>query len=62
MARRAGAPAERKFFEHHGREGFHDLTRRTARLQRQVRDNGITYNVYFDSGWPAAPVVARPVR
>lgn len=49
------APPWGEFFEHLGREGFHDLTRRTANLQRQVRDNGITYNVYADSDGPQRP-------
>jgi uncharacterized circularly permuted ATP-grasp superfamily protein/uncharacterized alpha-E superfamily protein len=41
-------PAWRRFFDTLGREGFSELNRRTANLQRQVRDNGITYNVYAD--------------
>lgn len=44
-----------RFFEHLGHEGFADLNRRTADLQRQVRDNGITYNVYADAGGPQRP-------
>ena len=44
-----------RFFENLGREGFADLNRRTADLQRQVRDNGITYNVYADAGGPQRP-------
>ncbi|MDB5912640.1 MAG: hypothetical protein JWP22_1315 [Ramlibacter sp.] len=43
------------FFEHLGREGFDDLNRRTTNLQRQVRDNGVTYNVYADAGGPQRP-------
>jgi hypothetical protein len=38
-----------------GREGFADLNRRTVNLQRQVRDNGITYNVYADADGPQRP-------
>jgi uncharacterized circularly permuted ATP-grasp superfamily protein/uncharacterized alpha-E superfamily protein len=48
-------PAWAQFFEHLGREGFADLNRRTVNLQRQVRDNGITYNVYADDGGPQRP-------
>lgn len=44
-----------RFFENLGREGFADLNRRFANLQRQVRDNGITYNVYADAGGPQRP-------
>ncbi|MEY4979137.1 MAG: hypothetical protein RLZZ352_1407 [Pseudomonadota bacterium] len=38
-----------QFFEHMGTEGFADLNRRAENLQRQVRDNGVTYNVYADA-------------
>jgi uncharacterized circularly permuted ATP-grasp superfamily protein/uncharacterized alpha-E superfamily protein len=48
-------PAWSRFFENLGREGFADLNRRTTDLQRQVRDNGITYNVYADAGGPQRP-------
>ena len=51
----APTPAWSRFFEHLGREGFADLNRRTTDLQRQVRDNGITYNVYADAGGPQRP-------
>jgi uncharacterized circularly permuted ATP-grasp superfamily protein len=44
-----------RFFENLGREGFADLNRRTIDLQRQVRDNGVTYNVYADAGGPQRP-------
>jgi uncharacterized circularly permuted ATP-grasp superfamily protein/uncharacterized alpha-E superfamily protein len=37
------------FFEHMGPDGFADLNRRADNLQRQVRDNGVTYNVYADA-------------
>mgnify|MGYP000908397568 CR=1 FL=1 len=42
------APHWARFFENLGREGFNDLNRRTVNLERQVRDNGVTYNVYAD--------------
>jgi uncharacterized circularly permuted ATP-grasp superfamily protein/uncharacterized alpha-E superfamily protein len=48
-------PEWSRFFEDLGREGFADLNRRTADLQRQVRDNGVTYNVYADAGGPQRP-------
>ncbi|WP_297750362.1 circularly permuted type 2 ATP-grasp protein [Hydrogenophaga sp.] len=37
------------FFEHIGADGFADLDRRHENLQRQIRDNGVTYNVYADA-------------
>ena len=44
-----GAPWA-KFFDHIGQEGIEDLNRRQEHLQRQIRDNGVTYNVYADAG------------
>ncbi len=49
------APGWEQFFDHLGTAGFHDLTRRTANLERQVRDNGVTYNVYADADGPQRP-------
>lgn len=43
------------FFDSLGADGFGDLDRRMANLQRQVRDNGITYNVYADAHGPQRP-------
>lgn len=48
-------PEWARFFGHLGAEGFADLHRRTTNLHRQVRDNGITYNVYADAGGPQRP-------
>ncbi|APW37611.1 A circularly permuted ATPgrasp family protein [Rhodoferax koreense] len=48
-------PEWSEFFEHLGREGFNDLNRRTAQLQRQIRDNGVTYNLYADADNPQRP-------
>jgi len=55
----AGAlrPLWREFFAHLGAGGFADLRRRHETIERQVRDDGITYNVYKDEGrgerpWP----------
>ena len=42
------APTWASFFEHIGTDGFDDLNRRSENLQRQIRDNGVTYNVYAD--------------
>ncbi|MEP6792165.1 MAG: circularly permuted type 2 ATP-grasp protein, partial [Ramlibacter sp.] len=44
-----------RFFENLGRDGFNDLNRRTVNLERQVRDNGVTYNVYADKNGPQRP-------
>ena len=38
-----------------GTDGFYDLNRRRANLQRQIRDNGVTYNVYADAEGPQRP-------
>jgi uncharacterized circularly permuted ATP-grasp superfamily protein/uncharacterized alpha-E superfamily protein len=43
------------FFNFLGSDGFHDLNRRTANLRRQIRDNGVTYNVYADANGPQRP-------
>jgi uncharacterized circularly permuted ATP-grasp superfamily protein/uncharacterized alpha-E superfamily protein len=43
------------FFENLGHDGFADLNRRTANLERQIRDNGVTYNVYAEADGPQRP-------
>ncbi len=43
------SPGWARFFEHLGTDGFAELNRRQENLQRQVRDNGISYNVYADA-------------
>jgi uncharacterized circularly permuted ATP-grasp superfamily protein/uncharacterized alpha-E superfamily protein len=43
------------FFGYLGEDGFYDLNQRTARLHRQIRDNGVTYNVYADADGPQRP-------
>jgi uncharacterized circularly permuted ATP-grasp superfamily protein/uncharacterized alpha-E superfamily protein len=53
--REAITPAWSAFFEHLGGAGFADLDQRLRNLSRQVRDNGITYNVYADAGGPQRP-------
>jgi uncharacterized circularly permuted ATP-grasp superfamily protein/uncharacterized alpha-E superfamily protein len=49
------APAWSRFFDHLGGAGFADLDQSMLNLSRQVRDNGITYNVYADAGGPQRP-------
>lgn len=49
------APDWSRFFSFLGRDGFEDLNHRTANLHRQIRDNGVTYNVYADAGGPQRP-------
>ena len=44
-----------RFFNFLGTDGFSDLTQRSADLQRQIRDNGVTYNVYADAEGPQRP-------
>ncbi|MES3010776.1 MAG: circularly permuted type 2 ATP-grasp protein [Pseudomonadota bacterium] len=45
----------RGFFNHLGHQGLLDLNRRSAQLARQIRDNGVTYNVYADTSGPQRP-------
>ncbi|WP_444812780.1 circularly permuted type 2 ATP-grasp protein [Variovorax jilinensis] len=49
------APSWAHFFEHLGSGGFEDLPRRAISLERQIRDNGVTYNVYADADGPQRP-------
>ena len=44
-----------RFFNFLGTDGFHDLNHRSASLQRQIHDNGVTYNVYADANGPQRP-------
>lgn len=48
-------PAWKSFFEQLGPDGFSDLPRRAVSLERQIRDNGVTYNVYADANGPQRP-------
>jgi len=48
-------PAWSRFFETLGPAGFADLPRRAVSLERQIRDNGVTYNVYADADGPQRP-------
>lgn len=43
------------FFKHVGLEGMVDLNRRAESLARQLRDNGVTYNVYSDANGAQRP-------
>lgn len=49
------APSWTGFFENLGPGGFADLPRRAVSLERQIRDNGVTYNVYADADGPQRP-------
>ena len=49
------SPTWTTFFNFLGADGFHDLNHRTANLRRQIRDNGVTYNVYADANGPQRP-------
>ena len=49
------SPDWTRFFNFLGSDGFYDLNHRTANLRRQIRDNGVTYNVYADTNGPQRP-------
>lgn len=49
------SPDWTRFFNFLGSDGFYDLNHRTANLRRQIRDNGVTYNVYADANGPQRP-------
>ncbi|MBB1627344.1 circularly permuted type 2 ATP-grasp protein [Achromobacter sp. UMC71] len=44
-----------RFFELLGTDGFADLDRRADGVARQIRENGITYNIYADADGPTRP-------
>jgi len=44
-----------QFFEAMSAQDGPDLNQRSSTLQRQIRDNGVTYNVYADEGGPQRP-------
>ena len=48
-------PAWQQFFTHLGAAGFADLDRRAAMLARQIRDDGVTYNVNRPGGSAERP-------
>lgn len=45
-------PHWRAFFEHLGTHDFAELTEREETVARQIRENGITYNIYADADGP----------
>jgi uncharacterized circularly permuted ATP-grasp superfamily protein/uncharacterized alpha-E superfamily protein len=49
------SPVWQKFFSHSEAQNSKDLDHRYASLQRQIRDNGVTYNVYADQEGPQRP-------
>ncbi len=49
------AGAWRQFFTECETDGLGDLNQRTTNLERQIRDNGVTYNVYADEDGPQRP-------
>jgi uncharacterized circularly permuted ATP-grasp superfamily protein/uncharacterized alpha-E superfamily protein len=55
------APAWQGFFDAAGPEGWVALAQTRARIERRVRDDGVTYNVYADGAaaagaWPLEPL------
>ncbi len=44
-----------RFFAELGADGFRDLNRREEAMQNQLRDNGVSYNVYADTAGPQRP-------
>ncbi|MBV5298523.1 MAG: circularly permuted type 2 ATP-grasp protein [Rhodoferax sp.] len=51
----AGARAWSQFFDTLAADTAADMDQRSSSLARQVRDNGITYNVYADENGPQRP-------
>ena len=54
-ARESLTPAWSQFADNVADQGAQDLNRRAASLARQIRDNGVTYNVYADENGPQRP-------
>ena len=44
-----------QFFEYISDDGALNLKQRSSSVERQIRDNGVTYNVYADEGGPQRP-------
>ncbi len=53
--RESFTPAWSQFLDHVADQDVRDLNRRAASLARQIRDNGVTYNVYADENGPQRP-------
>ncbi len=53
--RESFTPAWSQFLDHVADQDARDLNRRAASLARQIRDNGVTYNVYADENGPQRP-------
>lgn len=51
----AATPAWQQFLSQAETRTAADLDQRFASLQRQIRDNGVTYNVYADEDGPQRP-------
>jgi uncharacterized circularly permuted ATP-grasp superfamily protein/uncharacterized alpha-E superfamily protein len=49
------ARAWRQFFQNAESDGLGDMNLRSDNLARQIRDNGVTYNVYADAEGPQRP-------
>jgi uncharacterized circularly permuted ATP-grasp superfamily protein/uncharacterized alpha-E superfamily protein len=49
------APHWQAFLDELGPQGLASLDARLAHLQRQIRDNGVSYNVYADADGPQRP-------
>lgn len=49
------SPEWLNFLEYLGPHGLDDLSRRNSELSRQIRENGVTYNVYADRNSPIRP-------
>ena len=54
-AKQTANPAWADFLSHLGPEGIHSLPARHDAMLRQVRDNGMTYNVYANADQPQRP-------
>jgi len=54
-ARARLTPPWAQFFDNLAGDALGSLDHRSASLERQIRDNGVTYNVYADAGGPQRP-------
>jgi len=63
------APMWQSFFQANGAQGWQDMVNRAARIERRVREDGATYNVYDDGPaservWPLEllPMLINPLE